>query len=119
MSKVAANSELRPLGGDKILGGFMKKRNLLISSAFAGLMLASCSQHTVQASNDAGTQEVKCYGVNSCKGHSDCSGKIDACNGKNGCEATSKCAGMNSCKGKGIKKLSKKECMDKGGKVAS
>lgn len=90
-----------------------------MTTAFAGLMMASCSQQTVQASHDSGSKEVKCYGVNSCKGHGDCSAKIDACNGKNGCEATLKCGGMNSCKGKGIKKLSKKECMDKGGKAAS
>ncbi|MAF76917.1 MAG: hypothetical protein CME63_09505 [Halobacteriovoraceae bacterium] len=97
----------------------MKRRNLLMSTAMAGLMMASCSQQAVGANSDASSKEVMCYGVNACKGHGDCSGKIDACNGKNGCEASLKCAGMNSCKGKGLKKLSKKECMDKGGKVAS
>jgi len=95
----------------------MKKSNLLMSTAMVGLMLASCSQQTAQAS-DAEMKEVMCHGVNSCKGHGECAGKIDACNGKNGCEASLKCAGMNSCKGKGLKKLSKKECMAKGGKVA-
>jgi len=89
-----------------------------MTTAFAGLMLASCSQQTVASGEMGATEQVKCYGVNACKGHSDCSGKIDACNGKNGCEAKIKCAGMNSCKGKGITKLSKKECMKKGGKVA-
>lgn len=97
----------------------MKSKTLMMTTAFAGLMLASCSNSSVQAEPSVESEQVMCHGVNSCKGHGDCSGKIDACNGENGCEATLKCAGMNSCKGKGLKKLSKKECMDKGGKVAS
>ena len=101
------------------IGGYMKKKSLLMTTAMAGLMMASCSQQGVQAQSGAEAKEVMCYGVNSCKGHGDCSGKVDACNGKNGCEASLKCAGMNSCKGKGLKKLSKKECSDKGGKAAS
>lgn len=94
----------------------MNKKSVLMGVALAGLMMGS----TAHADNHKGeNNEVMCYGVNSCKGHGSCAGKIDACSGKNGCEAKLKCAGHNSCKGKGLTKMKKKECLSKGGKVAS
>ena len=98
-------------------GEVMKAKKLMMTSAMAGLLLAGGTM--VSQAADSSSEEVKCYGVNACKGHGDCSGKINACSGDNGCEATLKCQSMNSCKGKGIKKMSKKECMDKKGQVAS
>ncbi len=94
------------------------EKNVLLLGALAGLVLMG---QNVQASDapKINNEEVKCYGVNSCKGHGVCSGKIDACSGKNNCNAELKCSGTNTCKGKGIVKLGKKECLEKGGKIAS
>ncbi|MBY0517574.1 MAG: hypothetical protein K2P81_11725 [Bacteriovoracaceae bacterium] len=93
-------------------------KNALILGALSGLMLlGGCS---AMGSKTAETSDqVMCYGVNSCKGQGACAGKIDACSGKNACNAEVTCAGQNSCKGKGLIKLSKKECLDQGGKIAS
>ena len=50
--------------------------------------------------------EIKCAGINSCKGTGSCSSKDNSCSGKNGC------------KGKGWSHTaSEKECKDKGGTV--
>ncbi len=95
----------------------MKRKSLMASAAIAGLMLASGSSTAAQP--ETKTQEVMCYGVNSCKGHGECAGKIQACSGKSGCEAKISCAGKNSCKGKGLKKMDKKDCIAKKGQVAS
>jgi len=96
------------------------KKQLLLTAAMAGLTLASCAGgETTSSSQMKDSQTVMCHGVNSCKGHGDCAGKVDACSGKNGCQAELKCSGHNSCKGKGLKKMTKKECMDKKGTVAS
>lgn len=96
------------------------KKHLLMTAALAGLTLTSCATDSSSHQNSQmGSDQVMCYGVNSCKGHGDCAGKVDACNGKNGCEEKISCKGHNSCKGKGLKKMSKKECLSKKGKVAS
>lgn len=96
------------------------KTALLTAAAVSGLMMGSAhaegkKNHAKMSGNDV----VKCYGVNSCKGKGICAGKVDACSGANGCDAKVTCKGHNSCKGKGIIKMKKKECVDKGGKVAS
>lgn len=96
----------------------MKNSKLLLATAFAGLALSSCAETPKKSMDQSGAETVMCHGVNSCKGHGQCGGKVDACSGANGCDATISCAGKNSCKGKGLKKMSKKECLDKGGKVA-
>lgn len=51
----------------------------------------------------ATAKNVKCYGVNACKGKSKCKTAQNACKGK------------NSCKGKGVMKMSDKKCAKKGG----
>ena len=54
----------------------------------------------------AETAEVKCAGINSCKGHSECA------------TANTSCKGQNGCKGQGwINAASKEECKAEGGKV--
>ncbi len=99
-------------------------KNVLVLGALAGLMLLSGSlmadskDKKAAAPAAATTEEVKCYGVNSCKGAGVCAGKVDSCSGKNGCNAEMKCAGANACKGKGLKKMGKKECLDAKGTVA-
>jgi len=93
------------------------EKNVLVLGALAGLMLLGGQ---VKAETMAAKDEtVMCHGVNACKGQGACAGKVDACSGKNSCSAEITCAGHNSCKGKGLIKLSKKECLDKGGKVAT
>lgn len=89
-------------------------KKLLLAAATIGLMGAA--PMTFAADKEA--QTVMCYGVNGCKGQGTCHGKVDACSGKEGCQASVSCKGTNSCKGKGFSKMSKKECKDKGGKVA-
>jgi hypothetical protein len=49
--------------------------------------------------------QVRCSGVNECKGKGECGG------------ATTSCAGTNECKGKGWVLASDKDCKSKGGKV--
>jgi hypothetical protein len=76
----------------------MKTRSMILASAAATLFAAGVGGGADTAS--AGHHEVKCEGVNACKGKSDCK------------TATSDCAGYNSCKGKGYKILSPEECED-------
>ncbi|HEY5851442.1 MAG TPA: hypothetical protein VIT62_11845 [Lysobacter sp.] len=56
----------------------------------------------VKFSADAGSQ-VKCYGVNACKGHNDCK------------TADNACKGHGSCKGKGFVALPATSCSHVGG----
>jgi hypothetical protein len=81
-----------------------KVKGALIATAVAGLFMAQgalADQH-----DKAEGAEVKCVGVNECKGKSACGvpGKHD-------------CHGQNECKGKGWIKLSKEDCTKKGGTV--
>lgn len=59
------------------------------------------------ASGAAHEGDVKCAGVNACKGNSSCK------------TADSSCKGQNSCKGTGWVKMSKEACEAIGGKVES
>jgi hypothetical protein len=93
-------------------------KNALLLGAFSGLvLLGGCS--AMAAKTAEAPEQVMCHGVNTCKGQGACAGKVDACSGKNACNAEVTCAGHNACKGKGLIKLSKKDCLDKGGKIAS
>lgn len=72
----------------------MKDKNaLLVKAAVAGLIgaaIAAAPAHAAKKKVKGQMAEVvKCYGVNSCKGHGKCSG------------AGHECAGQNSCKGQG------------------
>ena len=80
----------------------MDKKKLLISAAVAGIFLVSGCATTSGATGD--NVKGKCYGVNSCKGKGACGGKDHSC------------AGQNKCKSKGMEKMTKKQCMKKGGK---
>lgn len=84
----------------------MKKSSLLLASAAAGLMtLAMTAGPDVAHAED---DEVKCYGVNKCKGTGECGGKGHSC------------AGHNECAGKGWIKLDKDKCLKiKGGRLTA
>ena len=53
----------------------------------------------------ATAEQVKCAGVNECKGQADCGGE------------SSSCKGQNECKGKGWVMASAEDCSAKGGSV--
>lgn len=82
----------------------MSSKGMLIAGAVATLFLSGAV--VAQAEDKAGG-EVKCAGVNECKGKGSCAG------GTGG----NSCAGMNSCKGKGVVDMSAADCTAKGGKV--
>jgi uncharacterized membrane protein len=82
-------------------------KGALIAAAVAGLFAANASlagdeSKTIKKEAD----EVKCSGINACKGKGSCAG------------AGHECAGKNGCKGQGwVKVSSARACTDKGGKV--
>jgi hypothetical protein len=77
----------------------MPHRRLLIASAAA--LFATALTSVASAGND-----VKCRGINSCKGTSACK------------TAASSCKGQNSCKGLGWSKVATRdECTSRGGTV--
>ena len=81
-------------------------KGALIATAVAGLFAANATIAADTGKSEA--KEVKCAGINSCKGKGECGGAGHDCGGKNGC------------KGQGWQKAaSAKECTDKGGKVVA
>ena len=75
-----------------------------LATAAAVLFIAGATIPTT--STPAKAAEVKCAGINSCKGHSECA------------TASSSCKGLNSCKGQGwLPTASAEECTSKGGTV--
>lgn len=79
-----------------------KLSGIALASAAATMLLAGVSTTAVNA-DEMKPAEVKCSGINSCKGTSACA------------TATSSCAGHNSCKGHGWIKTTAEECKEKGG----
>jgi uncharacterized membrane protein len=94
-------------------GMFMNKRltGTMVAMAVAGLFMASSAiaedapAKGAEAAKKA--DQVKCLGVNECKGKGACGGAVH------------ECAGKNECKGKGWIKLTAEECTAKGGTVKS
>lgn len=80
-----------------------KLSGVTLATVAATLLLTGMS--TSVSAEEKKVAEVKCSGINSCKGTSACA------------TATSACAGQNSCKGQGWIKASKADCDAKGGKV--
>jgi len=79
-----------------------KMAGVTIAAAAAVLFLAGCTSQTVPVQQ----AEVKCAGINSCKGQSACK------------TASSSCKGLNSCKGQGwLPAASAEECAAQGGSV--
>lgn len=87
-------------------------------AAISGLMLATTALNAAESKTAPAEETVMCYGVNACKAQGSCHGKVDSCSGKNNCSAEVSCAGHNSCKGKGLVKMTKKDCLAKKGTVA-
>jgi uncharacterized membrane protein len=79
----------------------------LATSVAALLAMTGCGSKNDDPSTAKTSQEVKCEGVNECKGTSECASKDG-----------NACQGHNECKGKGWQTYpSAKACTDKGGKV--
>lgn len=76
-----------------------KTTGVALAIAAAGLF----SVAPMMASADT-SADVKCFGVNKCKGQGQCK------------SAKNSCKGHNSCKGQGFIKMSKEECDKAGGK---
>ncbi len=81
----------------------MTTRSRSIATAVALLFITG----GVVANTDhsVGAIQVRCSGINSCKGQSFCA------------TAKNACAGQNACKGQGWLKVSREECSSKGGQV--
>ncbi len=81
------------------------------NSKIYGVLLATaaatwfCTTNIAGAAEPAAPAQIKCSGVNACKGKSDCA------------SATNACKGQNSCKGHGWINMSKSDCVTKGGTV--
>jgi uncharacterized membrane protein len=85
----------------------MTIKGAMIAASVAGMFAAGASGIASAKEGAAkGGDDVACNGVNSCKGKGSCHGANNAC------------AGQNGCKGQGWTKMSKDECLKKGGKVA-
>ncbi len=94
------------------MSSIKKLSGVALVSATATLILAGCGgsddkKAAAEKAVSEGTKvaEVKCSGINSCKGTGACGG------------ATHACAGQNNCKGQGWIKTSKADCEAKGGKI--
>ncbi len=81
----------------------MKAKNILIASTAAMLLIAGVV--TARADESMGSQQVTCFGVNSCKGHGSCK------------TAQNDCKGKNACKGQGNSITTPDDCSAKGGTV--
>jgi len=74
----------------------VNKRNLLLASAFAGMLALAGAPGSASAEE---AEKVNCYGVNKCKGAGACGGQGHSC------------AGENGCKGQGYLKMDKETCL--------
>lgn len=82
----------------------MNAKSFIVAGAAALLIVSGAI--TARADESAGSAQVKCVGVNSCKGQGACA------------SAKNDCKGKNACKGQGWTKMSSaKDCTDKGGQV--
>jgi hypothetical protein len=88
------------------MSAIRKSSGVVIAATAAALFLGGLG--TVSVSKTASADEVKCTGINACKGQSACK------------TASSSCKGQNACKGQGwLPTASADECTSKGGQVAS
>ena len=87
------------------------KKSTLVASAVASLfaMGAYAADKAPAPAKDskAAAANVKCTGVNECKGKGACAGAGNAC------------AGKNECKGKGVTAMTEADCKTKGGTVVA
>ena len=83
----------------------MNSGSMLIASAAAALLITGAV--TARADEKVGGDQVRCAGINACKGHGACASAHNECKGKNGC------------KGQGISMTSASDCKSQGGTVAA
>ena len=76
----------------------------MLAAAVATLFAANGALAAEEAKPEG--KQVKCEGINACKGQGGCAGAGHACGGQNGC------------KGQGITTTTADDCKAKGGKVA-
>jgi hypothetical protein len=81
----------------------MNAKSRSIAAAVALLLITGTG--VAEANNDVRSAQVRCGGINSCKGQSYCA------------TAKNACAGQNACKGQGWLRVSRKECAAKGGRI--
>ncbi len=82
----------------------MNAKSILVAGAAALLIVSGTV--AARADESAGSAQVKCMGVNSCKGQGACA------------SAKNDCKGHNACKGQGWTQMSSaQECTSKGGTV--
>jgi hypothetical protein len=81
----------------------MNTKSRSIATAVALLLITGGV--VAKANESASTAQVRCSGINSCKGQSLCA------------TAKNACAGQNACKGQGWLKVSREECSFKSGRV--
>jgi uncharacterized membrane protein len=80
-----------------------KLSGIALAAAAAGLLLSGAVSADEYATDKKADANIKCAGINSCKGQTSCK------------SASNECKGKNSCKGKGFLAVSKEECVTKKG----
>ena len=81
----------------------MKAKSRSVATAVALLFISG--GFVAHADNNVQAAQVRCFGINSCKGQSFCA------------TAKNACAGQNACKGQGWLRVSREECSANGGHV--
>lgn len=85
----------------------MSNKSNVATGATLALVAASLfATLPVQAAQDTKAAEVKCFGVNGCKGQNDCM------------TAKNACKGQGECKGQGFKLMTQAKCDEAGGKTS-
>jgi uncharacterized membrane protein len=82
-----------------------KSKGAAIALAAAGLL--GCSAYGNSAQVASASTDVKCFGVNKCKGFNDCKTSVNSCKGH------------GSCKGQGFVSMPQSSCDHLGGTTKS
>lgn len=80
-----------------------KLSGVALAAAAASLLLSGAVSAQEDAAGKTADANIKCAGINSCKGQTACK------------SASNECKGKNSCKGKGFLAVSKADCVTKKG----
>ena len=88
------------------MSAMKKLSGATLAAAAAALLLSGCnSTGNTDTASTMSEAEVKCGGINACKGTTACA------------TANNACKGQNSCKGQGWIHMNQSDCEAKGGKV--
>lgn len=82
-----------------------KTSGVTIAAAAAALLISGATLSPAQSADKKMMKpvQVKCFGLNACKGKGSCKTAMNECKGK------------NSCQGKGFKELTAADCTTQGG----